>query len=80
MFGIRVPNTLKESYEIKRKPGTEFWIKSIVKEMENIHRAFEKIDSVTPNKMRKGKIRPGYKHVNVHMIFDIKMDGKLTRK
>ena len=30
--------------------------------------------------MRKGNIQPGYEHVNVHMIFDIKMDGKFTRK
>ena len=30
--------------------------------------------------MRKGKINPGYENVNVHMIFDIKMDGKFTRK
>ena len=30
--------------------------------------------------MRKVNIRPGYEHVNVNMIFDIKMDGKVTRK
>ena len=30
--------------------------------------------------MRKGKVRPGYEHVNVHMIFDINIDGKFTRK
>ena len=30
--------------------------------------------------MRKGRIMTGYEHVNVHMIFDINMDGKFTRK
>ena len=30
--------------------------------------------------MRKGKINPGYCHINVYMIFDIKMDGKFTMK
>ena len=30
--------------------------------------------------MRKGNIKPGYEHVKVHMIYDIKMDGKFTRK
>ena len=30
--------------------------------------------------MSKGKIKPGYEHVNLHMIFDINMDGKFTRK
>ena len=48
--------------------------------MTKIHIAFEKLDGVTPDEMRKGKIRPGYDHFNVHMIFDINMDGKFTRK
>ena len=30
--------------------------------------------------MRKVDINPGYEHVNLHMIFDIKMCGKFTRK
>ena len=41
---------------------------------------FDNIDGVTPDWMSKGKIKPGYEHVNAHMIFDIKMDGKFTRK
>ena len=48
--------------------------------MTNFHIAFEKLDSVTPDDMRKGKIKPGYEHINIHMIFDINMDGKFTRK
>ena len=48
--------------------------------MANVRIAFDKLDNVTPNEMRKRKIRPGYEHVNVHMIFDIKVDGKFTRK
>ena len=39
---------------------------------------FERLDGVTPDEMRKGKIKYRYEHVNVHMIFDIKMDGKFT--
>ena len=30
--------------------------------------------------MSKRKIKPGREHVNVHMIFDIKINGKFTRK
>ena len=30
--------------------------------------------------MRKVKIRPGYEHVNVHTIFDIKIDVKFIRR
>ena len=48
--------------------------------MTNVRIAFEKLDGVTSDEMRKGNIKPGYEHVNVHMIFDIKMDGKFTRK
>ena len=79
-FGIRFPKTIKEAYYIDRQSGTDFWIKDISKEMTNVHIAFENIDGVTPDDMRKGNIKPGYEHVNVHMIFDIKMDGKFTKR
>ena len=48
--------------------------------MTNVSIAFEKLYGVTPDEIRKGKINPGYEHINVHMIFDINMDGKFTRK
>ena len=48
--------------------------------MTNARIEFENIDGVTRGEMRKGKIKPGYEHVNVHMIFDIKMGGNFTRK
>ena len=48
--------------------------------MTHIRIAFENLDGVTPDEMRKGKINTGYEHANVHMIFDIKIDGKFTRK
>ena len=41
---------------------------------------FARIDRVTPNEMIKVSINPGYENINVHMIFDIKMDGKFTEK
>ena len=77
-FGVRVPKTVKEAYEIDRQSGTDFWNKAIAKEMTNIRIAFEKLDDVTPNEMMKRENKPGYEHVNMHMIFDIKMDGKFT--
>ena len=30
--------------------------------------------------MSKGNIKPGYEHINVHTIFDIRKDGKFTIK
>ena len=46
----------------------------------NNRNEFENLDGVTPDEMRKVNIKPGYEHVNVHMIFYINMDGKFTRK
>ena len=48
--------------------------------MTNVCIEFEKLDGVGLDEMRKGRINPGYEHVNVHMLFDIKMYGKFTRK
>ena len=48
--------------------------------MVNVHISFEKIYGVTPDEMRKGNIKPGYDHVNVHIIFYTKMDWKFTGK
>ena len=78
--GILVPKTIKEAYEIDRQSGTDFWTNAISKDMTDIRIAFEKLDGVTPDEMSIGKIKPVYEHFNVHMIFDIKMNGKFTRK
>ena len=48
--------------------------------MENVPNKFEKLDRVTPDEIMKGEIKPGCEHVNVHMIFDINMDGKFIIK
>ena len=45
--------------------------------MANVPISFEKIDGITTDDMRKIKISPGCDHANVHMIFDINMDGSL---
>jgi hypothetical protein len=52
------------------KSGTNFWRKAIDKEMRNVKPAFEFRDD--------NKVPIGYKHIDCHMIFDVKLD--LTRK
>ena len=47
--------------------------------MTNVPVVFEKLDGVTHDYMRKGKINTGYENLNVHTIFDIKVDGKFNR-
>ena len=69
-FGIELPKSVAEALEIDRRTGTDFWAKAIGKEMRNVMVAFEfRDDDVVPI---------GYKHIDCHMIFEIKMD--LTRK
>eukprot|EP00978_Attheya_sp_CCMP212_P027374 scaffold91652_cov54-Attheya_sp.AAC.1 len=43
--------------------------------------AFEKWNKGTSEDLRSGKAKmPGYEEIGCHMVFDIKMDGKFTRK
>ena len=79
-FGIKVPKTVDEAYNIDRQTGTTFWTEAITKEMKNVRVAFEVLPGITEDKMRDGKVKPGFKYCGTHMIFDIKMDGKFTRK
>jgi hypothetical protein len=63
-FGIELPKSVSEAYAIDRRTGTDFWQKAIEKEMANNAIAFE---------FRDGDVIPiGYKHIDCHMIFDIK--------
>ena len=48
--------------------------------MNNVHVALEVLKGVTPDQMREGKVKPGFKYVRTHIIFDIKMGGKFTHK
>jgi len=48
--------------------------------MKNVRIAFEKLDNVSKEQTRTGKVKPGFTYCSTHMIFDIKMDGKFTRK
>ena len=48
--------------------------------MMHVRISFDNLDDITPDGIRKGKIKPVYEHVNVHIIFDIKMDGKFARR
>jgi len=79
-FGIEIPKSVNDAYEIDRLTGTNHWTKAIEKEMRNVRVAFEKIDGVDEKKMRTGKVKPGYSFCSTHMIFDVKMDGSFTRK
>jgi len=82
-FGIRIPKTVEEAYQIDKETGTLHWTNAIEKEMRKIlsMQSFEIVEGVTPKEIRGNATKlPGYKEIGVHMIFDIKMDGKFTQK
>jgi hypothetical protein len=65
-YGIEVPRTVKQAYDLDRLNGNTLWTDAIAKEMRNVRVAFR----ILP----KGETAPGgYKKIPCHMIFDIKM-------
>ena len=70
-FGIEVPSTVTEALELDRQNENNFWRDAIAKEMKNVRVAFQILDD-------DDAIPVGYKHLSVHLIFDVKMD--MTRK
>ena len=70
-YGIEVPSTVEEAYELDKRNGTTCWRDAIKKEMKNVIVAFDILDS--------GENVPvGHSKLGVHMVFDVKLD--LTRK
>lgn len=68
-FGIEVPRTVNEAYEIDARTGTDMWSRAIDKEMRNVRIALDPRD----------KAPVGYKEIKVQIVFDIKSDT-LARK
>ena len=71
-YGIKLPHSVKQALQFDRDSGTTFWRDAITKEMKNVMPAFQILE--------EGETPPiGYKHIDCHMIFDIKLEG-LVRK
>ena len=81
-FGIELPKSVEEAYAIDRKNGNNFWRDAIEKEMLRVIKAFEPHENVRPEDVRAGRYQRllGFQEMKCHMVFDIKMDGKFTRK
>jgi len=70
-YGIQVPLSVEEAYQIDRETNTDFWHQAIMKEMKNNAVAFRFLE--------EGEHIPvGSTWIPFHMIFDVKCD--LTRK
>ena len=72
-FGIRLPHSVEEALAIDRENGDTLWWDAICKEMKNVRVAFEEYDGDVKDLV-------GYKKLDMHMIFDIKMGENFRRK
>ena len=72
-FGIRLPHSVEEALAIDKENGDTLWWDAICKEMKNVRVAFEEYDGDTKDLI-------GYKKLDMHMIFDIKMGENFRRK
>ena len=66
-YGIELPRNIQHAYELDKQNGNDFWRKSIEKEMHELGRAFEILDTDKPPPV-------GWTKVTGHLVFDIKMD------
>jgi hypothetical protein len=70
-YGIQVPLTVEEAYQLDKDTNTDYWHRAILKEMKNNAVAFKFLE--------EGEHVPvGSTWIPFHMIFDVKCD--LTRK
>ena len=70
-YGIEVPRSVRQAFEIDERDGTTIWKDAIQKEMKNVGVAFQILET-------DEKVPVGYAKASGHMIFDVKMD--FTRK
>ena len=73
-YGIRVPRTVKESFEIDAENGDTLWWDAIKQEMKNVRPAFEIFEG------RKEDMAIGYQEIKCRMIFDVKLGENFRRK
>jgi hypothetical protein len=71
-FGIKVPKTIKEAFDLNRKNGNTFWANAIAKEMKEVRIAFK----ILPG----GHVMPiEYQKIPCHMVFEVKMEDFLRK-
>ena len=71
-YGIRIPKSVKEALLIDKENGNTLWWDAICEEMKNVRIAFEEFE---------GTGGPaGYKKIDCHMIFDVKLGENYRRK
>jgi hypothetical protein len=70
-YGVRLPKSIQEAYELDKESGTDHWHCAIAKEMTNNAAAFQFLEP-------EEQVSVGSTWIPCHMIFDVKVD--LMRK
>jgi Reverse transcriptase (RNA-dependent DNA polymerase) len=78
-FGVRLPKTVKEAFDIDRAEGNDLWQKAIEKEMLNVRPAFSVMIGASHQDVLERRVLVGHTRIPCHMVFDVKMES-LTRK
>ena len=66
--------------KLDKENGNTLWYDAIQKEMKNVRVAFQVWEEGDVDDAKRGQKLVGYQQIRCHMIFDIKMDGRFTRK
>ena len=65
-FGIMMPKTFDEAYQLHEENGNNIWTDAINKKLKNAQPAFKVLYDGE-------KVPVGYPHIKCHFIFDVKM-------
>ena len=72
-YGLRIPKSTKEAYEIDKENGDTMWHDAITMEMKNNRVAFQTFTGDVKDLV-------GYEEITGHIIFDIKLSENFRRK
>lgn len=75
-YGVRLPKSVEEALRIDKETGTDYWEKSLNKEMAKAKVSYTEVDGCTPEEVRLGKVPEltGFQEIKCHIIFDVKMN------
>ena len=56
-YGVRLPKSTKEAFDIDQITGIDFWEKSMNKKNEDAKVSYEEVEDCRPNKVRHDKFQ-----------------------
>jgi hypothetical protein len=72
-FGIELPTSVAHAYKLDEQNGNHLWRDALEKEMTNVRVAFKVMSD-------NDVIPPGYDHITMHLIWEIKLSENFRRK